>query len=121
MTVDVLAEMGVWVERHAGPAPTEAVREWVAKMAAMCDPAGVYWCDGTLEERQKLIATAVSDGVLIPLNQQKLPGCYLHRSNPNDVARTEQCTFICTSNRDSVGPTNNWLETKAAYKKLEPL
>jgi phosphoenolpyruvate carboxykinase (GTP) len=81
----------------------------------------VYWCDGSEAQRQELLARAVAENVLIKLNQQKLPNCYLHRSNPNDVARTEQLTFICTPSADMAGPTNNWMETKAAYGKLRPL
>ncbi len=60
-------------------------------------------------------------GVLIELNQEKLPGCYLHRSNPNDVARVEQCTYICTPTRDEAGPTNNWLPPREMYAKLRAL
>src|SRR3954470_3866159 len=97
------------------------VLAWVQEMAALCQPDRVFWCDGSDAEKIALTQEAVGRGILIELNQKKLPGCYLHRSNPNDVARTEQCTFICTTNADAVGPTNNWMETKAAYKKLRPL
>jgi len=72
-------------------------------------------------EREGLIKRAVNDGVLIELSQQKLPNCYLHRSNPNDVARSEQCTFICTPGQDMAGPTNNWMEHRSAYAKLRDL
>jgi phosphoenolpyruvate carboxykinase (GTP) len=97
------------------------VRKWIDKCIEMCQPDQVYWCDGSAEERQRLLERGVEEGVLIRLNQEKLPGCYLHRSNPNDVARTEQLTFICTPSPDMAGPTNNWMETKAAYAKLRPL
>ena len=69
-------------------------------------------------ERDFLYAKAVEEGVLIKLNQQKLPGCYYHRSNPNDVARVEQCTFICTPAKDEAGPTNNWAAPRDMYEKL---
>jgi phosphoenolpyruvate carboxykinase (GTP) len=97
------------------------VREWVGRMVDLCQPDAVYWCDGSEAERKRLLADAVSQGTLTPLNPQKLPCCYLHRSNPNDVARTEQCTFICTPGEDFVGPTNNWMPAHEAYQKLEGL
>jgi phosphoenolpyruvate carboxykinase (GTP) len=81
----------------------------------------VHVCTGGAEERKHLIDEGVRTGVFIPLNQAKRPGCYLHRSNPNDVARTEQCTFICTPGQDMAGPTNNWMEPRAAYGKLKEL
>ncbi len=94
---------------------------WIAQCIELCKPDAVYWCDGSASQRQELYDRAVNEGVLIRLNQQKLPNCYLHRSNPNDVARTEQLTFICTPSEDMCGPTNNWMETKAAYAKLRGL
>jgi phosphoenolpyruvate carboxykinase (GTP) len=101
--------------------PNPHVREWVEECFGLCEPDRVQWCDGSPRERQQLLGQGMDQGVLIELNQQKLPGCYLHRSNPNDVARTEQLTFICTLSRDMVGVTNNWMETKAAYAKLRDL
>src|SRR5262249_1904195 len=77
--------------------------------------------DGSPAERQELLAQAVAEGVLIQLNQDKLPGCYLHRSNPNDVARTEQNTYICTPSDRLAGPSNNWLEPRQAHAKLRTL
>jgi phosphoenolpyruvate carboxykinase (GTP) len=97
------------------------VLRWVDDCIALCQPKDVYWCDGSGQERQSILARGVREGAFIPLNQQKLPGCYLHRSNPNDVARSEQNTFICTPSQDMAGPTNNWMETKAAYAKLRGL
>jgi phosphoenolpyruvate carboxykinase (GTP) len=91
---------------------------WVSEMAALCKPDRVVWIDGSEEEKARLTDEAVRTGVLIPLNQHKLPGCYLHRSNPNDVARVEQLTFICTPTREEAGPTNNWMPPKDAYDKL---
>ena len=81
---------------------------WVQEMATLCEPDQVVFCDGSEAERQRLTEYAVSKGVLMPLNQEKHPGCYLHRSNPNDVARVEHLTFICTPNKEDAGPTNNW-------------
>jgi phosphoenolpyruvate carboxykinase (GTP) len=68
-----------------------------------------------------LTEKAVAEGVLIRLNQEKLPGCYYHRSNSNDVARVEQCTYICTEMEEEAGPTNNWVAPKLMYAKLRKL
>src|SRR3954469_12397219 len=95
-----------------------ALLDWVDKMAQLCKPDRVFWCDGSSAEKEALTSEAVRGGVLLPLNQQKLPGCYYHRSHPNDVARVEQCTFICTETEEEVGPTNNWLKPDLMYRKL---
>jgi phosphoenolpyruvate carboxykinase (GTP) len=81
----------------------------------------VVYCDGSMEERQRMFKEGCKQGVFIELNQKKLPGCYFHRSNSNDVARTEHLTFICTPSEVSAGPTNNWMDPKAAYAKLRDL
>ncbi len=98
-----------------------AVTAWVADQARLCEPDQVYWCDGSTAEKDALTAQAVAAGVLIQLNQEKLPGCYYHRSNPNDVARVEQCTFICTEFEEEAGPTNNWAPPGEMYTKLQGL
>ncbi len=97
---------------HAG------LRTWVEEMAALCEPDRIAWCDGSEAEKERLTREAVASGVLIELNQEKRPGCYLHRSNPNDVARVEECTFICTRTPDAAGPTNHWMAPAAMYEKL---
>ncbi len=94
------------------------VATWVRDMAALTEPDRIFWCDGSEAEREHLYAEAVRTGVLVKLDQEKLPGCYYHRSNPNDVARVEQCTFICTETEEEAGPTNNWAEPKAMRAKL---
>ncbi|HLM42492.1 MAG TPA: phosphoenolpyruvate carboxykinase (GTP) [Myxococcaceae bacterium] len=106
-----------------GSAPTKNAEllSWVAKMAQMTQPDSIVWCDGSEDEKKRFTELAVNEGILIPLNQQKRPGCYLHRSNPNDVARVEHLTFICTTNKEDAGPTNNWMEPEAAYTKLTHL
>ncbi len=98
-----------------------ALAEWVAEVAKRTQPDEIVWCDGSLAERQRLTAQAEAAGVLIRLNQQKRPGCYLHRSNPNDVARTEEVTFVCTPTKDEAGITNNWMAPEEAYGKLGAL
>jgi phosphoenolpyruvate carboxykinase (GTP) len=94
------------------------VRRWVEEVAALTQPDRIFWCDGSEAERVALYAAAVAEGTLRPLNQERLPGCYYHRSNPNDVARVEQCTFICTPTEEEAGPTNNWAEPAAMRSKL---
>jgi phosphoenolpyruvate carboxykinase (GTP) len=103
----------------AGPNPD--VLAWVEQTSAMLKPDRTVWCDGSKEERQRLFDQGVRDGIFVKLNEQKWPGCYYHRSNSNDVARTEHLTFICTPSEDSVGPTNNWMHDKQAYAKLRAL
>ena len=85
----------------------------------LCQPDSVYWCDGSAEEKKELLARGVSEGVFIPLNQQKLARLLFSSQQPNDVARTEQLTFICTPSEDQVGPTNNWMESKAGLRQAE--
>src|ERR1017187_6949385 len=99
----------------------QAVVAWVDEMAKLCKPDHVYWCNGSKTERKAMLAEAVEQGLLIKLNQKKLPGCYYHRSNSNDVARVEQFTFICTPMQEEAGPTNNWMAPKEMYAKLHAL
>ncbi|HWP34801.1 MAG TPA: phosphoenolpyruvate carboxykinase (GTP) [Thermodesulfobacteriota bacterium] len=96
----------------------EAVSRWVEEAVRLCRPADVVWCDGSEEERERLTRVALRTGDLLPLNPERLPGCYLHRSAPNDVARTEHLTFICSRQRDDAGPTNNWMAPAEAYERL---
>ena len=84
-------------------------KKWVDDAARLTEPARVVWCDGSKAEYDSLIDEMLRDGTLIPLNPKTYPNCYLHRSHPQDVARTEQLTFICTPNREDAGPNNNWM------------
>ncbi|HXG05211.1 MAG TPA: phosphoenolpyruvate carboxykinase (GTP) [Candidatus Binatia bacterium] len=88
---------------------TSAVEKWVEEAAALTRPSRVVWADGSKAEYDGLIETMLRDGTLVALNSRTYPNCYLHRSHPQDVARTEQLTFICTPDRDTAGPTNNWM------------
>jgi len=97
------------------------LERWVNEMAAMTTPDRVVWCDGSEAERVRLTELAVEQGILTPLNQEKRPGCYLHRSDPNDVARVEHLTFICSRRKEDAGPNNNWWDPKEAYAKLGSL
>jgi phosphoenolpyruvate carboxykinase (GTP) len=100
---------------------SEAVHRWVNEVARMCRPDDVVWCDGSESERERLFEVAVRAGDLIPLNQQRLPGCSLHRSAPNDVARTEHLTYICSREEAAAGPTNNWMAPAEAYDRLSAI
>jgi phosphoenolpyruvate carboxykinase (GTP) len=95
-----------------------AVLDWVHEVESLTDPKNIFWCDGSEAENDYLLGEADRQQVLIKLNQEKDPGCYLHRSNPNDVARVEQFTLICTPAKEEAGPTNNWAEPGATYSKL---
>ena len=95
-----------------------ALKAWVAEIAKLTKPERVVWCDGSDEEWVRLTDEAVSSRVFTPLDPEKWPGCYLYRSDPNDVARVEQLTFICTPTRGEAGPTNNWMAPDDAYRKL---
>lgn len=87
-------------------------------MKALVNPDNVMWIDGSEEQLDALRAEAVSTGEMIKLNQEKLPGCYLHRTAVNDVARVEGRTFICCEKEEDAGPTNNWMDPKKAYDML---
>ena len=93
---------------------------WLDEMIALTNPANVVLIDGTDEQAEALRAEACASGELFKLNQEKLPGCYLHRTAVNDVARVEDRTFICTTKKEDAGPTNNWMAPKECYDKLHP-
>ena len=97
------------------------VLDWVQRCADLCRPDEVVWLTGSEEELEELRKQAVQDGTLIKLNEEKLPGCYYHHSNPNDVARVEGRTFICCEKQEDAGPTNNWMapdEMKAILRDI---
>ena len=96
----------------------KTVLKWLDEMKELLTPDNIVWINGSDEQREELREEAVKLGELHKLNQDKLPGCYLHRTNPNDVARVEDRTFICTATKEEAGPTNNWCEPEEMYKKL---
>ena len=93
------------------------LHEWVAEMARICEPDRVVWIDGSEEEKENLTREAIASGEVLQLNQRKLPGCLYHRTAPNDVARTEELTFICTRLQEDAGPTNNWMSPEEGYRR----
>jgi phosphoenolpyruvate carboxykinase (GTP) len=97
------------------------LRKWVDKMAALTKPAAIHWVDGSQAENDALCAQMVKGGTFIKLNQKLWPGCHYARSDPGDVARVEERTFICSLSKDGAGPTNNWVEPFAMRKKLKQL
>ena len=99
----------------------KTVLSWIDEMAAMCTPDKIVWIDGSDEQRDALRAEAVATGEMIKLNQEKLPGCYYHRTAENDVARVEDRTFICTPTKEEAGPINNWMDPAEMYAKLKAL
>ena len=97
------------------------ILDWVREMADMTRPDNIVWIDGSEEQAEKLRAEACSTGEMIKLNQELLPGCYLHRTAVNDVARVEGRTFICTSKKEDAGNINNWMDPAECYAKLTKL
>jgi phosphoenolpyruvate carboxykinase (GTP) len=97
------------------------LEKWVDESARLTKPSKIVWCDGSQAENERLVDEMLRDGTYIELNQKTRPHCYLHRSNPNDVARTESITFICTRQKQDAGPTNNWMSPQDAKDKVRPL
>jgi phosphoenolpyruvate carboxykinase (GTP) len=97
------------------------LENWVEEAARLTKPERVVYCDGSEAESQRIIEEMIRDTDSLALNEKTFPNCYLHRSSPNDVARTEHLTFICAPNKDDVGPTNNWMDPGAAKYKVGTL
>jgi phosphoenolpyruvate carboxykinase (GTP) len=97
------------------------LESWVEESARLTKPSKIVWIDGSQAENDRMVDEMLRDGTYIELNQQTFPRSYLHRSNPNDVARTEGITFICTQKKEEAGPTNNWMAPDEAKSKVRPL
>ncbi|MDD5255486.1 MAG: phosphoenolpyruvate carboxykinase (GTP), partial [Candidatus Omnitrophica bacterium] len=103
------------------PTHNKKLIEWVNRMARLCLPDDIVWIDGSPAQKKQLEEEALRSGELIPLNKERLPGCFLHRTAVDDVARTEHLTFICTKKKHDAGPNNNWMSPYAAYKKARAI
>jgi phosphoenolpyruvate carboxykinase (GTP) len=97
------------------------LEKWVEEAARLMKPERVAYCDGSEAENQRILREMLRDSNSVTLNEKTFPNCYLHRSSPNDVARTEHLTFICSRTKDDAGPTNNWMDPGAAKYKVGTL
>jgi len=97
------------------------LEQWVESVARMTRPAQIQWCDGSEEEATRIEDRLVREGQTFPLNEKSYPNCFLHRSDPTDVARTEKITFICSRNQGDAGPTNNWMAPAEAKQTIGAL
>ncbi|MCB1600153.1 MAG: phosphoenolpyruvate carboxykinase (GTP) [Lysobacterales bacterium] len=97
------------------------LNQWVQEVAALTEPDQIRWCDGSESERRELEALMVENGDLLPLNPDTHPDCFLHRSDPSDVARVEHLTYVCTRHADDAGPNNNWMAPDEAHQKMDAL
>jgi len=108
--------------RSATPLSTNRhLLQWVKKMADLCQPAAVHWVDGSAEEYDGLCAQMVAAGTFVKLNEQLWPGCYYARSEPTDVARVEERTYVCALSQEASGPRNNWVNPFEMRRKLKGL
>ncbi|MGL4485341.1 MAG: phosphoenolpyruvate carboxykinase (GTP) [Anaerovoracaceae bacterium] len=97
------------------------VIDWIDEVAEICEPTSIVWITGENAQLDALRNEACALGILHKLNEEKMPGCYLHRSDPNDVARVEDRTFICCENEEDAGPTNNWMAPSEMYTKMKKI
>ncbi|MGA9186571.1 MAG: hypothetical protein WBZ32_14840, partial [Candidatus Acidiferrales bacterium] len=94
---------------------------WVEESARLTKPDKIVFCNGSDQENEEHLSGLIHDGILTALNPATYPHCFLNRRNPNDVARTESVTFICTRNKDDAGPTNNWMSPEDGKAKVRPI
>jgi len=97
------------------------LNQWVDDMATLLEPDDIYWCDGSDEEYARLLEASIEAGSSVALNPKKRPNCVLFRSDPSDVARVEDRTFISSESEDDAGPTNNWIDPKELKKTMTDL
>lgn len=99
----------------------DALNRWVDEIARLTQPDRIHWCDGSEAEYQALVELMLDTGDLTELNPATHPNCYLHRSNPSDVARVEHLTFVCSANAEDAGPNNHWMAPEDAHRKIDAL
>lgn len=99
----------------------QALAEWVKQVAELTQPDHIHWCDGTAAEEQRINDMLLADGTYKKLNEHTHPNCFLHLSDPQDVARVEHLTFICTENKTDAGPNNHWMAPTEAHAKMDDL
>jgi len=99
----------------------DALNRWVDEVARLTQPDRIHWCDGSEAEYQALVELMLDTGDLSELNPSTHPNCYLHRSNPSDVARVEHLTFVCSANAEDAGPNNHWMAPEEAHRKIDAL
>ena len=119
MSITTLASIADLVRENATTSNPE-ILQWVTEVAELTQPDSIYWCDGSQDEWNRITSEMVEAGTLIPLNKNLRPGSFLARSNPSDVARVEDRTFICSENEADAGPTNNWVAPDAMRAELMP-
>ena len=99
----------------------DRLNQWVAEVARLTRPDAIHWCDGSDAENAALIDKMLADGTLHRLNEQTHPGSYLHRSHPDDVARVEHLTYVCTTHHEDAGPNNHWMAPDEAHAEIDAL
>ena len=98
-----------------------ALQSWVDEVAELTQPDSIHWCDGSAEENQRLTGEMAENGDLLALDFAAFPNCYLHRSDPTDVARVEHLTFVCSKDQDDAGPNNHWMDPPDAHARIDAL